>query len=427
MSLSLLDRARSALTRLQRPRTAYQDAGGGAPVTTPQQLEEALRGTAVSASGAVVTAETAMRVGAVYACVRLIAGAIATLPLEVYRRVDDTHREIADIPLRVLLKRKPNRWQTPSQFKRLMMVWVLLRGNGYAQIVWSAGRPIELLPMHPDRTEVRQRPDLALEYVYTGENGVRTVFTQREVLHLMSFSLDGVRGVTPITYARETIGAAIATERHGANVFRNGAQIGGALSHPQKLSPEARGNLKASLDDYRTEGVQAGKWIVLEEGMKAENMAMTSEDAQWIDSRKLSRSDISMFFGVPPSMIGDNSGSDSNWGTGLEQKSQGFITFTLEDYLTPWEETIERDLLTPAQSDIYVMFTRAALARGDLAARKAYYVAALQWGWLSPDEVRALEDRNPRADGKGDEYYPPPNTAGDASNAGGARDNPKDA
>lgn len=425
--MGLLDRALHAVTRISRVRANVQSASGGRSLVTPQEIAAALSGQE-TASGEIVNVETALKIGAVYACVRLIAGAVATLPIEIYRRVDDTHREIADKhPVRALLRRRPNDWQTPSQFKRLMMTWLLLRGNACAQIVWSVGRPIALLPMHPDRVTIRQLPDLSVEYDYVSTNGRQTTFKQEDVFHLMSLSLDGVRGVTPITYARETIGLSIANERYGATMFKNGAQFPGYLSHPEKIGQEGRMNLKESLDDYRAGGASAGKYLILEEGMTADKMAMTAQDAQWIEQRKLSRSDIAMYFGVPPSMIGDNSGSDSNWGTGLEQKAQGFITFTLEDYLTPWEETIERDLLTPAEADIYALFKRGALARGDLAARKGYYVSALQWGWMNPDEVRALEDMNPREDGEGGRYYDPPNTAGDTTKEGGASDNPKDA
>lgn len=129
-----------------------------------------------------------------------------------------------------------------------------------------------------------------------------------------------------------------------------------------------------------------------------------------------------MFMGVPPSMLGDNSGSDSNWGTGLEQKSIGFVTYTLEDHLTTWEETIQRDILPDSETNLYARFNRAALVRGDLKARWDSYVKGLQWGVYCPDDVLAFEDMNPRSDGKGGAYYDPPNTAGNAEPETGAKD-----
>ena len=391
------------------PRASFQDAGGGLVITTSEQLEEALRSGALTASGARVTPEAAMRVAAVYASVRIIAGAVATLPLHIKRRVDDRTREDAsDTRIWTVLRRRPNRWQTPSQFRRMLQAHLLLRGNAYAMIVRSRGNVQELIPLHPDRVEVKQRDDLALEYHYTRQDGRRIQLAQAEMFHLVGLTLDGIRGVSPITYARETIGLSLAMEDHGASTFRNGARVSGVLKHPNKLGPEAVANLKAGLEEFRSGGEQEGKNLILEEGMDYARIAMTAEDAQWIESRKFSRSDIAMFFGVPPHMIGDTEKSTS-WGTGIEQQSIGFVAYTLEDHLTMWEEAINRDLIG-ADDKLYARFNRAALVKGDIKARWEAYVKGLQWGVWSPNEIRALEDENPR-DG-GDVFYPPPNTAG---------------
>ncbi len=350
-----------------------------------------------------------MRVAAVYASVRIIAGAVATLPLHIKRRVDDRTREDAsDTPIWMVLRRKPNRWQTPSQFRRMLQAHLLLRGNAYAMIVRSRGDVQELIPLHPDRVEVKQRDDLALEYLYTRQDGRRIQLAQAEVFHLVGLTLDGVHGVSPITYARETIGLSLAMEDYGAATFRNGARVSGVLKHPNKLGPEAIANLKAGLEEFRSGGEQEGKNLILEEGMDYARIAMTAEDAQWIESRKFSRSDIAMFFGVPPHMIGDTEKSTS-WGTGIEQQSIGFVAYTLEDHLTMWEEAINRDLVG-ADDTLYARFNRAALVKGDIKARWEAYVKGLQWGVWSPNEIRALEDENPREGG--DVFYPPPNTAG---------------
>lgn len=391
------------------PRNSAQSDGGGVIITTSQELEAYLASGSQTKSGAVVNADTAMRQGAVFACVRLLSGPPATLPLHIKRRIDARTREDAsDSDLWRLLNREPNGWMKPHQFKRMLMAHVLLRGNACCLKVVSRGRVISLIPLDPDRTEIKQNGDLSLRFEYTRKNGGTSVFSQKEVFHLYGLTLNGYSGVTPITYARETIGLAMAQEDHGAKTFKNGARVSGTMEHPNKLSPEAFDRLKASLDEFRSGGAQEGKDILLEEGLKYNRVSMTSQDAQWIDSRKLSRSDIAMFFGVPPSMIGDNSGSDSNWGTGLEQKANGFVTFTLEDYLTMWEEGITIDL--NSDPSIYARFNRAALVKGDIKTRWESYVKGLQWGVWSPNEVRALEDQNPREGG--DIFYPPPNTAG---------------
>lgn len=391
------------------PRASFQDAGGGIVIATSQQLEEALRTGSLTASGATVTPNSAMRVAAVYACVRIISGAVATLPLHIKRRVDERTREDAsDTPIWTVLRRKPNRWQTPSQFRRMLQAHLLLRGNAYAMIVRSRGLVQELIPLHPDRVEVKQADDLVLDYAYTRQDGRRIKLAQTEVFHLVGLTLDGVHGVSAIAYARETIGLSLAMEDHGATTFRNGARVSGVLKHPNKLGPEAVARLKAGLEEFRAGGEQEGKNLILEEGMDYARIAMTAEDAQWIESRKFSRTDIAMFFGVPPHMIGDTEKSTS-WGTGIEQQSIGFVAYTLEDHLTMWEEAINRDLIG-ADDKLYARFNRAALVKGDIKARWEAYVKGLQWGVYSPNEIRALEDQNPR-DG-GDVFYPPPNTAG---------------
>jgi HK97 family phage portal protein len=406
---------RAAAPARIEPRAAAQSAGGGALITTPEQLEEYLMSGQVSAAGVHVTPDSAMRTAAVFACVRIRSTVPATLPLDVKRRVDDkTRADASDTAVWRLLNRKPNRWQTPAQFRRMLQAHNQLRGNGYAMIVWSRGEPIELIPMHPDRVECEQLDDLSLRYVYTRRNGGRIQLQQREVFHLVGLTLDGVHGVSPLTYARETVGLAQAQEGAGAAVFKNGPRASVVLEHPNQLGEQGRANIRASLDEYRSGGDSEGRALILEEGMKISNLAMTAQDAQWIESRKFSRSDIAMFFGVPPFMIGDTEKSTS-WGSGIEQQNQGFLTYTAEDDLTMWEQTIGRDLIVDPKSPLYARFNRAALVKGDIKTRTAAYQSALQWGWMNPDEVRALEDMNPREDGEGGNYYDPPNTAGAAA------------
>jgi HK97 family phage portal protein len=392
-----------------------QDSGGGVIITTPDELDRFLRqGGGVTKSGKSVTPDTAMQVAVVYACVRLISSSVAALPLDIKRRIDDKTREDqSDSPLWALLNRRPNQWQKPAQFKRMAQAHVLLRGNAYALKVKSRGEIRQLIPLHPDRVKPKQQPDLSIAYEYALPNGGVETFSQDEIWHLFGLTLDGITGVTPITYARETIGLSLAMEDHGASTFRNGMRASGVLEHPQKLSEEARNHLKASLDEYRAGGESEGRFLVLEEGMTQSELKMTAQDAQWIESRKFSRSDIAMFFGVPPFMIGDTEKSTS-WGSGIEQQKDGFVTFTLDDHLVMWEEGVTIDLASDPK--VYAKFNRNALVKGNINDRWNAYTKALQWGVKSPNEVRALEDENPREGG--DIYYPPPNTAGNQDQAG---------
>ncbi len=393
------------------PAASAQPAGGGVLITTPQELDEYLKTGSASMSGPSVTPSSAMKSPVVYGCVRLITGAVATMPMDIMRRVDHRTRvDASDTQLWKLMRRRPNRWQKPSQFKRYLQACVLLRGNAYCLIVRSRGEIVELLPLNPDRVETKQLDDLSIVHVYTRPDGGSVVLRQSEVFHLFGLSLDGYRGVTPITYARETIGLSLAMADHGAATFRNGARAAGALKHPQKLGAEGQALLKASLDDYRAGGASEGKYLILEEGMDFANMSMSAVDSQWIESRGFSRTDIMMFYGVPPHMLGVTEKSTS-WGTGLESQKDGFVTFTLDDYLVMWEEGVSIDLAP--SPDVYAKFNRNALVKGDIKARWASYVSALQWGVRSPNDVLALEDENPRPGG--DVYYPPPNTAGDTT------------
>lgn len=386
-------------------------------ITTSQELEEALRSGNLSSSGKAVTEASAMRVAAVFGCVRLIAGAVGNIPTDVKRRLDDRTREDAsDHSLWELFHRRPNRWQKPAQFKRMMQAHVLLRGNAYALKTRGVGGHVTALtPLHPDRVKVRQRDDMMLEFLYTRKNGRKVVFQQDEVLHLCGLSLDGITGVSALRFARETIGLSLSMEEHGSAVFRNGANVSGALQFPagKKIeTDEQHARLKAEFDDFRNGGARDGGVILLEDGLEYRQMAMNSEDAQWIEARKFTRGDIAMFFGVPPHMIGDTEKSTS-WGTGIEAQSQAFVTYTLEDHLTMWEQALVADCLDPVRDrNIYVRFNRNALVRGDLKARWEAYTRALQWGVFNPDDVLAMEDMNPRQDGRGGEYYDPPNTAG---------------
>jgi len=395
-----------------RPPAMAMASDGGMIISTPAELEEALRGD-MSGTGEIITPEAAMRVGAVFGCVRLIAGKVATLPIDVKRRVDDrTRADASDHAVAQLLQRKPNRWQRPAQFKRMMQAHVLLRGDGFALKSKSRGEVRELIPIHPDRVTVRQLDSLDLAYDVLRKNGSRITVGQDEMFHLFGLTLNGYSGVTPLTYARETISQARARDRQVAATFKHGARPSGAVSMPdaKKLTDPAFDRLQRSLDDFRAGGDKDGGVLLLEEGLKWETISMSPTDMQWIEGQKLSRSEICMFFGVPPSMIGDNSGSDSNWGTGLEQKSNGFSAYTMDDHLVMWEEEVGAMIADPK---VYARFNRAAMVRTDIKSRYAAHAVGLQWGFISPNEVRALEDMNPRDDG--DIYYPPPNTAGDAS------------
>lgn len=385
--------------------------GSSIVVNDPAQLEEALRAGHMTSSGQQVTEGTALKVATVFACIRIRTGAIANTPLGIKRRVDDrTRLNASDHPVWSIMNRKPNRWQTPSQFKRMMEAHLLLRGEAYAvKTKGVGGRLLSLTPLHPDRVRKVKGDDDSLEFVWTRKDGRQVRIKQEDMFHLVGLTLDGVNGLSVLSYAREAIGLSLAQEQHGGTVFRNGANVTGALKMPQGqyLPPEKVEELRSQMDEYRSGGAREGKTIVLEGGLEFQQMAMTSEDAQWLASREFSRTDICMFFGVQPHLIGITAGN-TQLGSSIEAQGQGFQTYSLEDSYVTWEEAIGLQCLDwTVHTDLYARFNRNALVRADFKTRWEGYVKAMQWGVYSPNDVRELEDENPREGG--DIYYPPPN------------------
>jgi len=409
----LFGRPGASTPRSSAPRAAAGDGGFEIDLSNPEHIRFLREGGGVSASGATVGVESAMRLGVAWRCIHIIAGACGNLPLDLNRRVSERVREPAsDHALQAVLKR-PNGWQTAQEFRKMLTAWKLLRGNGYGLKVTSRGRVIEIWPMHPDRVEPEQRADMSVVYHYTTKDGRRVTLQQDEVLHLRGLTLDGVKGLGVVQYAREAMGLAMQTEAAGARLFKHGVMVGGILKSPNALSQPAYDRLKADMDARHSGAENAHKWMILEEGLDAADLAMTAEDAQFLATRDFQRTDVGMFFGVPPHLYGAVDKSTS-WGSGIEQQNSGFVQYTLDDHFVCWEQSCDRDLLTQADCDagLYHRLERKALLRGDSKARQALYQSALQWGWMNPDEVRASEDMNPREDGQGAVYYDPPNTAG---------------
>lgn len=373
-------------------------------------LEEMLRHGSDTASGAVVTMESAMKVAVAWRCIQVISGAIGSMPFDIVRRADEHRRYVAaGHPLRQVLTVRPNKWQTPREFRQMLQAHLLLRGNGYARKVYTGKNVTALLPLHPDRVQPKQLPDMSMQYQVSTSNGQSIILPQNEIMHLRGMTLDGVTGLSPLTYMREALGLSLQGEKAAAKAMKNGTFAPGTLNHPNKLSQESRQNLKATWDT-RSSGVDnAGSTPLLEEGLEYKVVGFSAADMQFLEMRAFQRNDVAMFFGTPAHIVGIP-GAASNWGTGIEQQQIGFVTFTLTDWLNVWEETINRDLLNDNdKGDLSAKFYTNGLLRGDLKTRKEFYVAMLQWGVFNPNMVLALEDQPPRSDGMGDKYYDPPN------------------
>ncbi|OHE63859.1 MAG: phage portal protein [Treponema sp. GWC1_61_84] len=361
-------------------------------------------------SGVNVTEESAMRVTAVFACVRIISWTLASLPLHLYRRVKPRGKERApDHKLYRLLHDRPNPEQTSFQFRSLLAAHQCLWGNGYAEIEFDQfGEPVALWPIPawlctPCRTSEKRE----LFYEIRLTDGTQKKLPPYRVWHVMGISLDGMKGLSPIGMAREAIGLSMAAETFGASFFGNGLNPGGIAEHPNKLSEEAHKRLKESLNE-KYEGLgKAHRLMLLEEGMKFTKVGIAPEEAQFLETRKFQVADIARLYGVPPHMIGDTEKSTS-WGTGIEQQGIGFVVYSMRPYLVSWEQETSSKLLSAEdQIEYFPEFAVDGLLRGDIKSRYASYAVGRQWGWLSVNDVRELENMNP-VDG-GDRYITPLN------------------
>ena len=363
--------------------------------STPEEIREMIAGGGGSEDFPHVTDGQALRVAAVYACVRLLSEAVGMLPVSLYRREGDKHVPAENHPLFDVLTAAPNGWQTPFEFFRGAMVHVLMRGNFYAQKVRVGNRIVALRPLNPAMTKPFVSDTGLITYKYNRGNGQIVQFSQEEILHYRGLSVDGVQGMAVLEAARNAIGLSVSTELHGAKLFKNGARPSGVLSHPSNLSKEAVERLKTDFDERYSGSSNAWRPMVLEEGMKWDQMQMTAEDSQFIDSRKFSRSEIAMFFGVPPHAIGDVERGTS-WGSGIEQQNLGFLVHTLKPYLVNFAQATVRDLLPSGERGKYVVkFDTAELTRADFLARQNGLQIQRRNGVINVDEWRQVEGLNP--------------------------------
>jgi HK97 family phage portal protein len=351
-------------------------------------------GGGVSASGVVVNPQNAMQSASVYACLKVLAESVGMLPIRLYqkgpngqRTVDETH------PLYELLHEQPNEYQTAIEFLEMMVMHLNLRGNAYAYINRTrSGRVVEMIPLHPDFVSVLMDNTNTVVYRVGTENSVQTTLDRSQLLHVKGLTLNGWLGISPIAYARETIGLALATEKFGGQLFKNGAKMGGVLEHPGKLSDEAYKRVKESFDQA-TSGENAHKSALLEEGMKWSAVTMNANDSQFLETRKFQRGEIASIFRVPPHLIMDlERATYSN----IEHMSLEFVQYSLMPWLTRIEKAIRRDVFTAEEKKKYTLkFDVSALLRGDSASRSAYYASGITNGWMTRNEARSMEHMNP--------------------------------
>jgi len=342
-----------------------------------------------------------MRNPAFFRAMSLISNSMGMLPLHVMD--NETKEKAKELPLYKLLHRRPNNWQTAFDFRSLMQLRAMTSDRpAVALIVRSrqirTGRDeiVRLIPLDPNRVEIKQRPDWTVVYEYQPAEGGKRTYAADEIFHLRGLSMDGLNGINLVRQARDAIGLALSAELAASRLFKNGSFIGGALTHPGKLSDPAFERLKSSLAE-KEGAANAGKNIILEEGMKWENLANNAKDAELSGLRKMQVEEIARVTGVPrPLLMVD----ETSWGSGIQALGQFFVQYALGPWFTAWQQAAERSLLTEEQAERYsVEYNADALLKGSTKDQGDFFAKALGSGgqrpWMTQDEVRGFSNLPP--------------------------------
>ena len=362
-------------------------------------------------SGKPVNERTAMQTTAVYACVRILAEAVASLPLHVYEYQDDGGKKLVhDHPLYYLLHDEPNPEMTSFVFRETLMSHLLIWGNAYAQIIRDgAGRVLGLYPLLPDKMEVQRDDKGNIYYVYSRNSDENPTFKEygniklkaEDVLHIPGLGFDGLIGYSPIAMAKNAVGMTLACEEYGASFFANGANPGGVLEHPGVLKDPSK--VRESWNSVYRGVNNAHKIAVLEEGMKYQQIGIPPEEAQFLETRKFQINEIARLYRIPPHMVGD---LDKSSFSNIEQQSLEFVKYTLDPWVIRWEQSLQRSLLLPREKGKYfIKLNVDGLLRGDYQSRMNGYAVGRQNGWFSANDIREMENMNPIPDEQGGNLY----------------------
>ena len=361
-----------------------------------------------SSAGKAVTERSAMQMTAVYSCVRILAEAVAGLPLHFYKyESDGSKKKAIDSNLYHLLHDEPNPEMSSFVFRETLMTHLLLWGNAYAQIIRNGkGEIVALYPLMPNKMTVDRDENGILYYLYQrsqeeGKEAGTVILRTKDVLHIPGLGFDGLVGYSPIAMAKNAIGLAIATEEYGAKFFANGAAPSGVLEHPGTIKDPAR--LRENWNSTFGGSANSGKVAVLEEGMKYTPISISPEQAQFLETRKFQINEIARIFRVPPHMVGDlEKSSFSN----IEQQSLEFVKYTLDPWIIRWEQSLNRTLLNQEEKKTYFFkFNVEGLLRGDYQSRMQGYATARQNGWMSANDIRELENLDKISTEDGGDLY----------------------
>ena len=367
-----------------------------------------------SAAGKPVNPRTAVQMTAVYACVRVIAETVASLPLHVFKFTDRGSEKAFTHPLYRILHDEPNHEMTSFILRETMLSHLLLWGNAYCQILRNGrGQIIGLYPLLPEKMSVDRDARGSLTYDYTARDGGMVRLQPEDVLHIPGLGFDGIMGYSPIALEKNAIGLGIAAEEYGSRFFSNGATPSGVLTHPNTVKNPA--SLRESWNAAYGGSTNSGKVAILEEGMKFEKVSIPNNEAQFLESRKFQVAEICRIYRVPPHLVGDlEHATFSN----IEHQSISFAMHTIRPWLVRIEQAMNKSLFTekeksrgpdpgrgPDSGFFYVRFNIDGLMRGSYKERMEGYAIGRQNGWLSADDIRELENMNPLPDGAGGGAY----------------------
>jgi HK97 family phage portal protein len=364
-----------------------------------------------SDSGMVVNSDKAMTLAWVWQAVNTISNDIARLPVILYdkRNPDDRVRATTH-PGYSLLKRAPNPYMSPKTLLSVLMKNALLSGNGVAWIQRDGrGAPIALYPLPPDNVTlevVNNEPIYVVQFPYQ-DKSEKVALSFRDVIHIKNLTNNGYWGYDTISYARNSIGLGLATEQHGNRFFKNNARPSVVLETDGTIDKERADNLLASWNEMHAGSNNAYKTALLSGGMKAKIMSINNDNAQWLDSRKFQRQEVASWFNIPPHKLGDSSKTSFS---SLEAENRSYADMTLMNWIVEIEQQLDNKLLTARQRqrDQYNFeFLTAGLLRADLITRYQSYQIGISSEFLSPNEVRKLENMPSR---EGGDTYQNPNT-----------------
>ncbi|NUT73536.1 phage portal protein [Pseudomonas sp. C1C7] len=378
--------------------------GSAQVVDTPEKLAQALGAGYESNAGQRVTTTSALQQLVVFNCVRVLAESMGMLPCRLLKQTGRVRLPATSHRLYPLITMAPNSYMTAQEFWELLVVCLCLRGNFYAYKVKALGNVVELLPLNPDIVTPKLKDDWTVEYAVNFKSGAK-VLTQDEIWHVRLFTLDGLNGLNPIAYARQALGLGQAMDAHAAKLFTNGAVASGVLSTSEQLTDAAFDRLKTQFQGEHMGVANAYKPMILEMGLDWKPISLNAQDTQFIESKKLTESQICGLFRVPPHLVASMEKMTLN---NIEHMGMSFVNYSLVPIMTRIEHRIQVGLLNEKDRlTHYAKFNAGALMRGDLKGRYESYGKGIQWGILSPNDCRELEDENPREGG--DIYLTPMN------------------